>query len=196
MPTVKSHFSSHEVVVLTGFSKHMLDYLAREEIFAPSEWGIRGHKRKYMYEDVVLLRALNRICAGKGKIRHLKASLANFRRDFGGIRPGQSLNTVLFVEGDELCVRDGSDGGRELRSGQRMLGFYVDLSVVAQDLLDCVRPGPTSTTFYLIEEVERLAEEERMRVWEPIRARRKKAKDAEKRAATAAESGRLGKVQA
>ena len=67
--TVKRTFFTHEAVVLTGFSKYMLDYLAREDIFRPSgrKEGISGSKREYSFEDVVLLRALKTICAGKGK---------------------------------------------------------------------------------------------------------------------------------
>lgn len=173
-PTVKSFFTIHEVVVLTGFSKYMLDYLARAEIFAPSgnASGGRGRQRHYMYEDVVLLRALHAICAGKGKIRHLTAALGRFRAEFGVIKPGQRLDKCLFVQGDELCVHTGAEGGRQLRSGQMTLGFFVDLGEVSQQIADCVVVSRGSRGFALKPHAAEQAELERQRVWAPLKARR------------------------
>jgi hypothetical protein len=171
---VKSFFVIHEVVVLTGFTKHMLDYLAREDIFRPSskvEAG-RGKRRRYTYEDVVLLRALNSICAGKGKIRHLKAALLSFRKEFGPVAPGQRLEKQLFVVGDELCTYTGAEGGRQLRSGQLTLGFFVDLAVISQGVADCVEVQPGSNVFKLTQDAAREAEEVRQGIWAPMKAKR------------------------
>jgi hypothetical protein len=174
---VKAFFTIHEVVVLTGFSKYMLDYLTRAEIFAPSgnDKAGRGRQRRYMYEDVVLLRALHTICAGKGKIRHLKDSLTKFRAEFGVMKPGQRLDKCLFVQGNELCVHDGLEGGRQLRSGQMTLGFFVDLAVVSQEIADCVIPGPSKREFALIHEVVKAAEAARQEIWAPIKKARRRA---------------------
>ena len=177
MRAVKSFFTIHEVVVLTGFSKHMLDYLAREEIFAPRDRAGtgRGFSRKYLYEDVVWLRALNTICAGKGKIRHLKAALLRFRDEFGPLQPGQRVEKCLFVQGDELYVRTSSEGGRQLRSGQMTLGFFVDLAAVSQEIADCVLPIPASRDFSLIDEVIVAAEAEKQKTWARIKGARLRA---------------------
>ena len=133
-PSVKSTFAIHEVVVLSGFSKHMLDYLAREDIVRPSSDGLagKGRRRRYSYADVVVLRALHAICEGKGKIRHLADALAELRRELGPLQPGHRLEKLLFVNGDELCLRTGVETGRELRSGQLTLSFVVDLESVSQ----------------------------------------------------------------
>src|SRR5690242_3896152 len=90
----KTHFFTHEVIVLTGFSKYMLDYLVREEIFVPSlgSQRIKGLKRRYTYQDVVLLRTLHEICVRKGKISHLRDALNRFRREFGSLLPGQRVD--------------------------------------------------------------------------------------------------------
>ena len=175
--TVKSFFTIHEAVVLTGFSKHMLDYLARAEIFAPTAQpkAGRGISRKYQYEDVVLLRALHAICAGKGKIRHLKAALCKFRSEFGVMRPGQRIEKCLFVQGDELCVYTGTEGGRQLRSGQMTLGFFVDLGSVSQEIADCVVLGRSPREFSLIDAVVVAAEAARQLAWAPIRDARLRA---------------------
>jgi hypothetical protein len=172
--TVTWTFLVHEVVVLTGFTKYMLDYLAREDIFAPSstEKSSRGVRRRYTYEDVVLLRALNAICAGKGKIRHLKDALVRFRATFGPMRPGQRLDKQLYVQGDELCVFTSAEGGRQLRSGQMTFSFVVDLSAVSQALADCVEFEPRTGEFRLTNEAARKAEEERQKTWSTVKTRR------------------------
>lgn len=174
---VKSTFAIHEVVVLSGFTKYMLDYLAREDIFAPTALvkGNRGVRRHYAYEDVVLLRALNAICAGKGKIRHLRDALLRFRATFGPMKPGQRLDKQLYVQGDELCVYSGAEGGRQLRSGQMTFSFVVDLSVVSQEVADCVEVEPKTGRFKLTEMAARAAETERQRVWSLIKTRRDRA---------------------
>lgn len=174
---VKSFFTIHEVVVLSGFSKYMLDYLAREEIFAPSGHcdGRRGMRRRYTYEDVVLLRALCSICAGKGKIRHLKEALLKFRAEFGPMKPGQRIDRQLFVHGNELCAYTGPESGRQIRSGQMTLSFVVDLSVVSQAVADCVVVKPGIEGFALTKSAASKAEQERQRIWAPVRARRERA---------------------
>jgi DNA-binding transcriptional MerR regulator len=171
---VKSAFAIHEVVALTGFSKYMLDYLVRDAIFVPTGRanGRRGARRQYTYSDVVILRALHAICVGKGKIRHLKEALTNFRSEFGQITPGQKLESLLFVLGDELYVYTAAEGGRHLRSGQGTLSFVIDLGHVSKEIADCVVVNRETHQFSLTPVAARKAEDERQRIWAPMKARR------------------------
>jgi hypothetical protein len=173
--TVKSHFAIHEVVVLTGFTKYMLDYLTRDNIFAPSQGtqAHRGRRRRYTYNDVVLLRALHAICAGKGKISHLRESLVSFRKRFGPITPGEKLESLLIVQGDKLCSYRAGEGSLELVTGQMALSFVVDLSPVSHAVAKCVVIDPESHKVVgLTPEAARKAEAERQRIWGPIKKRR------------------------
>ena len=176
--TVKSSFGIHEVVVLSGFSKHMLDYLRREDIFGPSKGsaGGRGRRREYSFEDVVLLRALHGICEGKGKIKHLRIALAAFRAEFGPLRPGQRVMEHLVVQGDQLCVRTNA-GLRELRNGQMTLGFVVDLAAVTAHLSNCIEVTAEGS-YRLQADIARKAEEVRQTAWAAVRARRSMARAA------------------
>lgn len=136
---VKATFAIHEVVVLTGFSKHMLDYLARERILcpAPDQNGVvagRGRRRAYSFSDVVLLKALRSICMASGRIRHLREALQVLRDEIGPLTPGQRLDKMLFVDGDELCLRSGAAAGKQLRTGQLTFGFVVNLGALAQEI--------------------------------------------------------------
>lgn len=171
---VKSSFAIHEVIVLTGFSKYMLDYLAREDIFKPTDTGVsgKGRRRRYSYADVVLLRALHTICAGKGKIRHLKESLVSFRKLAGPMVPGQRLDRFLVLQGDELCMHDGGSGATGLFTGQMTLSFVVDLAEVTQAIERCVVVDTRSRRVVLVGTAALEAESERQRNWAPVKARR------------------------
>lgn len=176
--TVKRTFFTHEAVVLTGFSKYMLDYLAREDIFRPSgrNESIPGSKRNYTYEDVVLLRALKTICTGKGKIRHFTQSLKSYRRKFGPLQPGQRIEKFLVVQGNRLCAYDSGDSPIDLITGQRTLSFIVDLGMVVRDLEQHVVLDRTTNAFKLTKTAKLKADAEKERNWETIRARRAKAR--------------------
>jgi hypothetical protein len=176
--TVKRTFYTHEAVVLTGFSKYMLDYLAREDIFRPSgrNVGVPGSKRQYSFEDVVLLRALKTICVGKGKIRHFTRSLKNYRKTFGPLLPGQRVEEFLVVQGNRLCAYDRGEGPIDLITGQRTLSFIVDLGMVVQDVERHVIIDAKTNGLRLTRAAKQKADAERERNWAPIRARREKAK--------------------
>ena len=168
-----AEFRIHEASTLTGFTKYMLDYLAREDIFAPmGQRAGRGVKRIYSYSDIVLLRALSHVCHNRGRIRHLREALARFRDEFGPLVPGQRLQHFLFVQGDELCVSTGIEGGRQLRTGQLTLSFIVDLEVVADEIRANLEVDKKTNTVTLRPEAAKRAEDERQKTWGPIRARR------------------------
>lgn len=174
----KHTFLTHEVVVLTGFSRYMLDYLAREDIFRPSgrNAGISGNRREYSFSDVVLLRALKTICVGKGKIRHFTRSLKSYRKTFGPLLPGQPVEKFLVVQGNKLCTYDGGEGALELITGQRTLSFVLDLQTVVKDIERHVIVDRENIGFCLTKAAKLKADAERERNWAPIRARREKAK--------------------
>lgn len=172
--SVKLYFQVHEVVVLTGFTKYMLDYLARDEIFIPSGQSTKGRgvRRKYSYEDVVLLKALHKICANNGKIRHLREALGKFREEFGPLSPKQKLDKQLFIQGNELCCFTSAEGGRQIRSGQMTFSFVIDLAVVSNEVASSIIVDKSSRGFRLIPSMAEKAETEKQRVWAPIKARR------------------------
>jgi len=176
--TIKRTFLTHETVVLTGFSKYMLDYLAREDIFRPSSrnMAVSGKRREYSFEDVVLLRALKAICAGKGQIRHFTRSLKNYRKTFGPLQPGQHLEKLLVVQGNSLCAYDKAEAAFDLISGQRTLSFEIDLTAVVKEIEQHVVVNRRTNGLCLTKAAARKAEAVRERNWAPIRARREKVK--------------------
>lgn len=154
----------------------MLDYLAREDIFAPRQAdGRRGRRRSYSYADIVLLRALHNICSGRGKVRFLKASLAAFREELGPMEPGQRLDRLLVVEGDKLCIRDPNRPPREILTGQLTFSFIVDLKEVSAAVANRIIVDSASGFVKLAPEAAEEAESVRQAIWAPIKARRAQA---------------------
>jgi len=181
---VKNYFAIHEVEHFTGFTRYMLDYLVREGILEPSlnTQDERGVVRRYSYADVVLLRALKSICVGKGKIRHLKESLLKFRMTVGPMRPAMQIARLLFVEGNELCLRTSSEGAMVLRSGQMLLtNFVIDLSAVTSEIASGVIVE-RGDMFRLTDAAHAAAEGIRLARWEHVRKLRIKRKEREARA--------------
>jgi DNA-binding transcriptional MerR regulator len=174
--TVKASFAIHEVVVLTGFSKHMLDYLSREQIFCPTPHqdgsAGRGRRRAYSFSDVVLLKALRSICVANGRIRHLREALQALRDEIGPLSPERRLDKMLFVEGTELCLRSGAEAGKQLRTGQLTFGFVVDLGALVREIGDAVICDHAAGYVKLGASASAAAEAVRQHHWEPIRARR------------------------
>lgn len=156
---------------MTGFSKHMLDYLEREQIYVSSGNPTkgRGNRRLYNYADIVLLRALKTICDDVGKIRHLKMSLDAFKQRYGGLQPGMSPGAFLIARRGKLYVKNGSLV-EETVTGQQAFSFVVDMSAVTKSLES--KFSNLEISFNLKNNVLRQAEEIRQRHWAPIQQRR------------------------
>jgi hypothetical protein len=176
--TVKDHFDTYETVVLTGFSKSMLDYLVRDRIFAPSLSTGPGVGRRYTYADVVILRALKAVCAGTRRIKNLRKSMKTFRREFGALSPGMRLTDTLLVQGNQLCVST-AVGTMELDTGQYTLPLVIDLPGISQQIAESIRVDPKQPNLFCLEpKLAKKAEEERLKYWLPIKDRRDREKKA------------------
>lgn len=175
--SLKLAFAVHEAVVLTGFSKYMLDYLARDDIYRPSgsKYGRSGKRRLYTYGDVVLLRALHKICSGKGEILHLGKSLNEYRTKFGPLTADSLRKKLLVAQGDKLCFCDTRGEAVELLSGQMTLSFVLDFSQVRREVASNVVVDRGNGVLRLTAEAARKAEAVRQQIWAPIKARREAA---------------------
>lgn len=166
-------FRIHEAVALTGFSKYMLDYLAREKIFAPQEAApSRGKARQYSFADLVLLRALHHLCQDRGRVRHLREALKRFRDEFGSLAVGQKVRQLLFVQGNELCVRSAAEAGRELRTGQLTFSFMVDLERIVEEVSADLIVDSSTNVVKLRPSKAKEAEQIRQGIWSVIRDKR------------------------
>lgn len=166
-------FHLHEAAALSGFSKYMLDYLVREEIFRPEAGASgRGVARRYSFSDIVMLRALRQICKDRGRIRHLRSALSTFRDQFGPIKVGQRIDQLLFVQGGELCLRTAEQADRELRTGQLAFSFVVDLDQLTREVSTGLVVDSENNVLCLEPRKAAEAEAIRQRVWTAVRQSR------------------------
>lgn len=167
-PVAKSYFTTFEVVVLTGFTKYMLDYLERDKVFVRGEdsaTGRRGRARRYSFTDVVWLRALHTICSEMGRIRHLRGALARLRDRHGPIQPGTSVSKRLFVHGNEIFSVSESKAIERLRDGQLAFSFVVDLGRITEEIGSKVLVELDTGRFVVSPKVARIAKAHRRRHW-------------------------------
>jgi len=174
MAKIKFHFLIHEVCALTGFSKYMLDYLAREKIYVAgdSSKNGRGVRRQYTYVDLVLLRALKAICDGSGKIRHLTQCLSHYRERYGEITPETQLNDVFVSYGGQLFVRDETGQATDALTGQMVFAFHVDLALVTKALAEQLEVDPETKSLSLTKEAQDRADGIRDEIWARVQVAR------------------------
>lgn len=174
MVKIRSHFLIHEVSALTGFSKYMLDYLAREKIYVAGDASKsgRGVRRKYTYVDLVLLRALKAICDGSGKIQHLRQCLSTYRERYGAITPETPLNDVFVSYGGQLYVRDETGQATNTLTGQMVFAFHVDLAQVTKALAEQLEVDPVTKSISLTDEAQVRADNIRNEIWARIQVAR------------------------
>jgi len=119
---------------VTHLSTHMLNYLCRNEIVIPSASTRRGRgiARRYAYEDILLLRVIEKLLA-QG------ISTLRLKRAFNGIQSrggtGQDLVSKAFVvtDGKEIFFRN--NGVVELlSSGQLAFAFVIELRSLRSDV--------------------------------------------------------------
>mgnify|MGYP001378670762 FL=1 len=107
-----------------------------------------------------------------GRIRHLREALQVLRDEIGPLTPGQRLDKMLFVYGDELCLRSGAAAGKQLRTGQLTFGFVVNLGALAQEIDKSVVCDHAAGKVKLDSATSADAEAVRQHHWGRIRDRR------------------------
>lgn len=125
---------------MSGLSVDMLNYLARHELVTASgtESPGRGRRRRYLFADLILLRAVAQMLDRGISVLRLKKSLASMRQR------GASFDLLLS---SRYLVTDGynlffQDAGviEALETGQLSFAFVLELSTirasVANDLAE------------------------------------------------------------
>lgn len=125
-------FTAQEMAKITGLSRPMIDYLAREAYLIPtySEGRIRGRVRYYSYRDLVIARAVQRLRETGVELRRLKDAIQVLKRDPSWGGSGRSKKPIIWMVTDGKSVLLRSEDGffEELRpGGQRAFAFIVSL---------------------------------------------------------------------
>ena len=136
--TVEESFPTNRAALLAGFNTtHMVDYLARTGVVIPTVRATpgRGRTRLYSFQDIVLLRALNRLLKKGIAVHRLKDAQETycrlFHKEHGRTLPARYLMTdgerVLFEEEPGKIV-DLTD------NGQMAFAFVIDLKPILEEV--------------------------------------------------------------
>jgi len=128
---VKHSFSTYELARLSKLSTHMVAYLCRCGILAPtlSTERRRGLKRQFAYADLLLARSINTLLVSGVSIASLGRVLRTLRRKFGALPAATLGSKRVVIIGNSVYLLDGGNGMVDLTSnGQLAFHFVIDTS--------------------------------------------------------------------
>lgn len=133
-PLTKEWFVLREAAKLSNLTPAMVDYLCRSGVLVPRGKRNPGHgrPRRYLFGDVVMLRALAKLLECGISVRKLKTALQRLRKaQIASITesnlPGQFLVTdgsTIYFKSKEQMVED------LLAGGQLAFNFVIELTEV------------------------------------------------------------------
>lgn len=131
--------SAREVSRLAGFQKPwMLNHLEREEIFVPEVPRSRHHgkHRQYTFQDLVILRAINRMLELGARPKRIKTAIDTFKKACPEIIGDTSLfgfqvkfaaeSGHFVVTADEVLYCKNEEVIDLLKSGQLSFSFMIN----------------------------------------------------------------------
>lgn len=133
----ESLYDLRQVHRWTGHSQQMIDYLCRMDIVTPAESGRRGRgrMRKFVFADIVLLRAVKLLLDQGISVKKIRKSLTNIREKFHEFTPGQLPNHYIFSDGKNVYLRTKSNVLAEIsKSNQLTFSFIMDLKSLSEDI--------------------------------------------------------------
>jgi len=135
---------AREAAKICGFeSVAMIDYLQRSGVFIPSERKRKrkGHRRRYSFRDLLVLRAIAELLKNGASVAALKTALCEFQSnkwaaDEGSMQTenGEILRYVVAC-GDSVIFAKSSDTLFDLtKRGQMLFSFVIDLDELHADV--------------------------------------------------------------
>lgn len=124
---------------VSGLSIHMLNYFCRNRIVEPSGGSRRGRgvPRLYSFEDILLLRVIERLLAQGVSPLRLRGAIQGIQERGGS---GKELISKRFVTTDGFDVFFDDDGILErLSSGQLAFAFVLKLDTLRDEVTEQIR---------------------------------------------------------
>lgn len=130
-------FSSKEAGGLSGLSLHMLAYLVRHNVVAPSDspMGKQGRRRRYTLGDVIALKTISRLLDNGVRIKAVKESMALILSECANLKNKSDALRLLCTDGVSVYVKSSEEVLSDIRSGQYAFAFLIDLRSVHTELL-------------------------------------------------------------
>ena len=131
--SAKATFTAKEAARIAGLTVDMVNYLCRYGIVVPSgnNRRARGHARRYLYADLLLLRVIARLLENGISVLRLRKALDGLKAR----QDSAELLTKRFVvtDGYNLFLQDGGIA-ELLETGQLSFAFILELSSLRAEL--------------------------------------------------------------
>lgn len=140
---VLNGFTALEVEAITGLSKPMIDYLAREGYLTPyygkerppEKARVRGLVRYYSYRDLVVARVVQRLRECGLELKRLKSAICTLSEDRAWFPPGKRPFDLLATDGKEVYFYHQNGSLVELtKQRQQAFSFVVDVAKVQREV--------------------------------------------------------------
>jgi len=143
MAKVRSHFDLHAAAAISGLTPYMVDYLCRSGVLVPggSNDRGRGKRRRYLFGDVVMLRALAKLLAHGISVARLKVALQGLEKYYPHITIKSVPAQYLCSNGIEVYFAEAPDVVRDLKTGQLAFAFVLEVRAVRAEVLRVLRHG-------------------------------------------------------
>ena len=136
MGKVPTSYEVKEAARLSRLPVTMVDYLCRMDILVPtvSKSRGRGHRRRYSFGDVVMLRVLARMLKAGVEVSKLRVALKGLRKQHPEITPTSLPAALLVTDGRAVYLRDKNAALEDVASGQMAFAFVLELSKVTSQI--------------------------------------------------------------
>ena len=144
----KLNYTIGEAARLSGLSDAMVDYLCRSGVLVPSgrpDRG-RGRARRYIYGDVVMLRALAHLLKCGVSVARLKTALHSLRDHHHRITQKSLPARFLVAHGDRVYFKHRGQAVEDLTAGgQFAFAFVIELQQISREVGKALQQRRRST---------------------------------------------------
>ncbi|MDP1840992.1 MAG: MerR family transcriptional regulator [Reyranella sp.] len=133
----KQWYSLNEAHKATDLSEAMIKYLVREELIHPSmtKQRVRGAKYRFIFADLLILRAIARLLEEGIEVRRLQNDLKKMRAKISGLTFESARLKYLATDGFRAYLMTGNDIMEEVRTGQFAFRFMLNVGTLRHEVV-------------------------------------------------------------
>jgi len=149
---VLNAFTAREVHEITGLSRYMVDYLARDGYLEPhyADGRVRGRVRYYSYRDLIIVRIIQKLLKTGLELKRLKQALQLLRKDAAWVSRDARSMELLATDGSQIYFPHRNGSLVELTPArQQTFAFVLDIAKTQDDVRS--RMGARKRDLYSLE---------------------------------------------
>ena len=129
-PNVLVEFYTGEVQILSGLSKHMVDYLCRHGILTVSRSQMRGYgkRRRFNFTDILLARSIRELLQAGVSVLSMRTALVELGRQLHSDSPAVLRDKRIVIRGGVPYLSQPDEPPTDLLArGQMAFSFVLEI---------------------------------------------------------------------